>query len=142
MRFTTERHPYLLFYDGECSFCARWVERITRADPTHRLRYSQQQGRTFPQVVQVHPELAGINSVVLLKRRPDGGEDVLTRSSAIREMIAGLPKYRLLQFVLNILPTPVADLGYNFFATYRGKLAARWHHLRPRIEDNKELYVE
>jgi len=142
MRFTTERHPYLLFYDGECSFCARWVERITKADPSQRLRYSQQQGRTFPQVVQAHPELANINSVVLLKRRLDGGEDVFTRSSAIRESLAGLPKYRLFQFVLNLTPTPLADLAYNFFATNRGRLVARWHNLRPNIESNPELYIE
>ena len=142
MPFTTERYPYRLFYDGECSFCARWVERITKADPTHRLRYSQQQGPTFAQVIQAHPELADINSVVLVKRRPDGGEDVFTKSTAIREAIAGLPKYRFLQILLNILPRPVADLGYNFFATYRGTLVARWHRLRPRIEDDKELYVE
>jgi predicted DCC family thiol-disulfide oxidoreductase YuxK len=142
MPFTTERHPCLLFYDGDCSFCARWVERITRADPTHRLRYSQQQGRTFPLVVQAHPELAGINSVVLLKRSPDGSEKVFTRSAAIRESMAGLPKYRFFQFVLNVLPARVADLGYDFFATYRGKLVARWHDQRPGIEGNSELYVD
>jgi predicted DCC family thiol-disulfide oxidoreductase YuxK len=140
--FTTERHPYLLFYDGECSFCARWVERIVQADPTRRLRYGQQQGRTFARLVQAHPEVAGVNSVVLLKRRPDGGEDVFVRSPAIREAIAGLPKFRFFQFVLSLVPTPIANLGYDFFATYRGTLVARWHHLRPDIESNLELYVE
>ena len=140
--FTTARYPLLLFYDGECSFCARWVERIVKADPTRRLRYGQQQGHTFARFLQVHPELSGIESVVVLKRRADGGEDVYVRSRAIREAIEGLPKLRFYQFVLKIVPEPIADVGYNFFAKYRGNLVGAWHNLRPPIEQDKELYLE
>ena len=142
IHFTTARHPLLLFYDGECSFCARWVERVVKADPTRRMRYGQQQGHTFSRFLQVHTELSHIESVVVLKRRPDGGEDVYVRSRAIREAIAGLPRLRLFQFILKIVPEPIADVGYNFFAKYRGTLVSAWHSLRPPIEQDKELYVE
>ncbi len=140
--FTTARYPLLLFYDGECSFCARWVERVVKADPTRRLRYGQQQGHAFSRFLQVHPELSRIDSVIVLKRRPDGGEDIFVRSRAIRESIAGLPRLRLYQFILNTVPEPLADVGYNFFAKYRGTLVSAWHSLRPPIEQDKELYVE
>lgn len=140
--FTTARYPLLLFYDGECSFCARWVERIVKADPTRRMRYGQQQGQTFARFLQFHPELSGINSVVVLKRRAGGGEDIYVRSRAIREAIDGLPTLRFYQLVLKIVPEPISDIGYDFFAQYRGTLVSAWHNLRPPIEQDKELYVE
>jgi predicted DCC family thiol-disulfide oxidoreductase YuxK len=141
-RFTTERYPFMLFYDGDCSFCNRWVYRVKEADPTHRMRYSPKQGLTFPRLLETHPELAEVKSVILVRRRADGGEDVFVRSSAIREVIAGLPKFRLFQFVLGIVPTFLADIGYNFFAKHRSTLVGRWHHIRRPIEQDQERYVE
>src|ERR1700733_766771 len=89
---TSERHPLLLFFDGECAFCNRWVNKVKLADHQHRMRYGTKQGRTFQQLAQAHPELANVESVVLVKRCADGGEDFLVRAPAIREVIAGLPE--------------------------------------------------
>jgi predicted DCC family thiol-disulfide oxidoreductase YuxK len=139
--FTTERYPLFLFYDNNCSFCVRWVYRVKEADPERRLRYSPQQGQTFPQVVEAHPELRDIESVVLLKRDAAGVEQVYVRSRAIQEAIRGLPKLRFFQFVLAITPRFLADLGYDFFAKYRGTLVGAWHGIRAPIEEDTELYV-
>jgi predicted DCC family thiol-disulfide oxidoreductase YuxK len=141
--FTTERYPLLLFYDGDCSFCARWVERVKKADAAmRRMRYGQQQGPTFRRVKQLHPELAKIESVVLLKRRPDGGDDVFVRSEAIHEAIRGLHEMKFFDSLLDIVPKSLADFGYNFIARERGRLFGAWHDDRPSIETDKELYVE
>lgn len=141
--FTTERYPLLLFYDGDCSFCARWVDRVKKADAAmRRMRYGQQQGKTFQRVKQLHPELANIESVVLLKRRPDGGEDLFLRSEAIHEAIRGLPDFKLFDAVLNTVPKSMAELGYKFIARARGLLFGAWHECRPAIENDRELYVE
>lgn len=139
---TTAEHPLLLFYDGDCSFCARWVERVKKADTALRLRYGQQQGKTFQQVKQAHPELSGIESVVLLKHRGDGGEDLLLRSEAIHEAIRGLPGFGFFDFVLNVVPKPIADLGYRFIATQRSLLFGKWHECRPAIESDRDRYVD
>src|ERR1700722_2095204 len=100
--FTTGRHPLLLFYDGECSFCNRWVNRVKLADHQHRMRYGAKQGRTFQRLAPAHPELAKVESVVLVKRCADGGEDFLIRAPAIREVIAGLPEFRFFERVPGI----------------------------------------
>jgi predicted DCC family thiol-disulfide oxidoreductase YuxK len=142
VRFTTERHPFLLFYDGECAFCNRWVARVKDADHQRRMRYGIKQGRTFQQVVQAHPELANVESVVLVERRADGGEDFLVRSAAIREVIKGLPRFRFFEIVLQITPTFISDIGYHIFAKLRAPLFGKWHHCRVPIEADKELYVE
>ena len=139
---TTERHPLLLFFDGECAFCNRWVNKVKLADHQHRMRYGTKQGRTFQQLLQTHPELANVESVVLVKRRADGGEDFLVRSPAIREVMKGLPKFRLFEIVLQIIPTPISDLGYRIFSKLRTPLLGKWHHCRIPLEQDKELYVE
>lgn len=141
-RFTTERHPLLLFYDGECAFCNRWVNKVREVDTTHRMRYGTKQGLTFKQVAQTHPELANVESVVLVKRRADGSEEFLVRSAAIREVIAGLPRFRAFEIALNIFPTAISDLGYRIFSKLRAPLFGKWHHCRAPIEADKELYVE
>jgi predicted DCC family thiol-disulfide oxidoreductase YuxK len=129
-RFTTERHPFLLFYDGDCAFCNRWVSRVKDADHQRRMRYGVKQGRTFQQVAQAHPELA------------DGGEDFLVRSAAIREVIKGLPEFRFFERVLQIVPTPISDFGYCIFSKLRAPLFGKWHECRVPIEADRELYVE
>ena len=139
---TSERFPLLLFFDGECAFCNRWVARVRDADRARRIRFGAKQGRTFQRVVQARPELAKVESVMLVKRRSDGGEDFLVRSPAIREVIAGLPEFRFFSLVLRIVPTPIADLGYRIFSKLRTLLFAKWSHCRVPLEQDRELYVE
>jgi predicted DCC family thiol-disulfide oxidoreductase YuxK len=139
---TSERHPLLLFFDGECAFCNRWVNRVRLADRQHRMRYGAKQGRTFQQLAQTRPELANVESVVLVKRRADGDEDFLVRAPAIREVIAGLPEFRFFAFPLRIIPAPMTNLGYRIFSKLRTPLFGKWHHCRVPLEEDRELYVE
>lgn len=139
---TSEMHPLLLFFDGECAFCNRWVNRVKEADYTHRMRYGTKQGKTFRLVTEIHPEMADIDSVVLVKRRMDGGEDFLVRSGAIYEVISGLPEFHLFELLLRIIPTPVSDIGYRIFSSLRSVLFSRWSNYRTSLEQDKELFVD
>ena len=138
---TSERYPMLLFFDGECAFCNRWVNRVKEADHAHRIRFGTKQGHTFQQVAQARPDLARAESVVLVLRRPDDTEDYLVRSAAIREVIKGLPEFRFFEVMLQIFPTPISDLGYRIFSKLRAPLFGKWHHCRVPIEQDKELFV-
>jgi predicted DCC family thiol-disulfide oxidoreductase YuxK len=139
---TSVGHPLLLFYDGDCSFCNRWAARVKNADQRHRTRFAIQDGATFKRLVQAHPELAKIESVVVIARNVDGGEDILIRSAAIRILIDGLPGFRLFALVLHLVPTPISDLGYAIFARLRTPLFGKWHDCRVPIEQDKELFLD
>lgn len=140
---TSERYPVLLFFDGQCAFCNRWVNKVKEADQAHRIRFGTKQGQTFQQVVvPVHPELANVESVVVVKRRDDGGEDFLVRSPAICEVLKGLPRFRFFELVLQIFPTFLSDLGYRIFSKLRTPLFGRWSHCRVPLEDEKQLFVD
>ena len=140
--FTSEQHPLLLFFDGECAFCNRWVARVKDADHRHRIRFGTKQGQTFQVVLKRHPEVANVDSVVLAVRKPDGGEDFLVRSRAIRELIDGLAPFRFFELVLTICPTPLSDLGYMIFSKLRTPLFGKWHNCRVPIEQDKVLFVD
>ena len=139
---TSERHPLLLFFDGECAFCNRWVNRVREADHQHRMRYGAKQGRTFQQLLQTHPQLANIESVVLVKRRADGSEDFLVCAPAVREVIKGLPEFRFFNFALRIFPDFLSNIGYRIFSKLRTRLFGKWSHCRVPLEEDRELYVE
>ena len=138
----SEQFPKLLFYDGDCSFCARWVEKVMVADPAHRIRFSKLQGQAFQRVAAAHPELDKRDTVVLLQRKPDGQEKFYTRSTAIRKTIHGLPAFRFFSFILHIVPTPIADLGYRIVANLREPLFGFWANQRPRLEDHREVFLD
>jgi len=139
---TSERYPMLLFFDGECAFCNRWVARVKDADHAHRIRFGAKQGKTFQEVTRLHPELANIESVVLALRRSDGNEDFLIRSAAVRAVLKGLPEFRAFEVILQIIPTPISDLGYRIFSKLRTRLFGKWHHCRVPLEQDKVLYVD
>jgi predicted DCC family thiol-disulfide oxidoreductase YuxK len=140
--FTSEQHPFLLFFDGQCAFCDRWVNRVRAADHAGLMRFGTKQGPTFQQVAEAHPEIAHVESVVLVKRRADGGEDFLVRSAAIRELVHGLPKFRFFEIILNICPTFLADIGYRIFSKIRTSLFGRLDQCRVPQENEKHLFVE
>lgn len=141
-QLTSAQYPMLLFFDGECAFCNRWVNRVKEADHAHRIRFGTKQGRTFQQVARVRPDLAPIDSVVLVTRQADGTEDYLVRSSAIRAVIEGLPEFRLFAILLRLCPTLLSDLGYRIFSKLRAPLFGKWSHCRVPLEQDKRLYVD
>jgi len=139
---TSERHPFLLFFDGECAFCDRWVTRVRQVDHAGRMRFGAKQGRTFQRLAQAHPELAHVESVVLVKRRADGGDEYLVRSAAIRELVQGLPEFRFFRFVLQIVPAPISDIGYRIFSKFRTRIFGKLDQCRAPLPDERELFVE
>jgi predicted DCC family thiol-disulfide oxidoreductase YuxK len=140
---TSERYPMLLFFDGKCAFCNRWVNKVKMADHAHRIRFGTKQGPTFQQqVAPAHPELANVESVVLVIRREDGRENFLVRSAAIREVVAGLPEFRFFEVVLQIFPAFLSDIGYRIFSKLRTPLFGRWSHCRVPLEEDKQLFVD
>jgi predicted DCC family thiol-disulfide oxidoreductase YuxK len=139
---TSARHPLALFFDGECCFCNRWVGRVMKADTTHSTRFGAKQGRTFQQVALVHPDVAKIESVVLLQRQPDGREKILVRSAAVLAVIDGLPGYRFFTAVLRLVPRPLSDLGYAIFSKMRKNIFGTQNVCDVVRPEDRELFLD
>jgi predicted DCC family thiol-disulfide oxidoreductase YuxK len=139
---TTPRHPHALFFDGECRFCNRWVGRLLRADLGRRTRFGAKQGVTFQRLAAGRPEAANVQSIILVQRDDQGREHILTRSSAVREAIRGLPRYAFASALLSLTPRPLADLGYGIFSRFRKRLFGTQdlcHVIKPA---DRELFLD
>ena len=139
---TTEQHPLALFFDGECCFCNRWVGRLMKADTGRRTRFGAKQGVIFQRFAAVHPEAANVASIVLVQRAADGTENVLTRSTAVRAAIDGLPGYAVASAILAITPGPLADFGYGLFSKNRKRIFGTQNICNVIQPADRELFLE
>lgn len=117
MSSTSETTPVLL-YDGVCGFCNRAVQTILKHDRRGEMRFAALQSEYGRAVLARHPELEGVDSVVLVERGPEG-ERVHVRSAASLRVAAYLGGWWKLFLAAHVIPTPVRDFLYNLVARYR-----------------------
>lgn len=114
---TTDAAPVLL-YDGVCGFCNKTVQMILDNDRRGTLRFAALQSNYGRAVVERHPEIQGVDSVVFVEKS-FGGERVYVRSSAALKVAAylgGLWKVFLCAYVV---PRTLRDYLYDLFARNR-----------------------
>ncbi len=109
----------LLFYDGDCGLCHRWVLFLLRHDPEgSRFRFAPLGGEAW-RAASIVGELP--DSLVL--RTGDGR--VLVRSAALLEIADRLGgRWRTLGRLAGLLPRWLLDLGYDGIARIRKRLFA------------------
>lgn len=101
----------LLFFDGVCGLCNRFVDFLVRHDRSRALRYAPLQGETAATV----PDMPrGIDSVVVIH---DG--QLLVRSDAAITALAALGGAWRLSLGLRLIPRPLRDAVYDFIARNR-----------------------
>jgi predicted DCC family thiol-disulfide oxidoreductase YuxK len=108
----------LLFYDGSCGICNRWVAFLLGRRIPADLRFATLQGERYAALKSRHPCLGGIDSLVV-HRRAGGGEDVLVRSEAVFWLLARLPGWPRLSLPFNLIPMALLDVGYRTVAALR-----------------------
>lgn len=109
----------LLFYDGDCGLCHRFVLFVLKHEESPYFRFSPLQGDTFQQRFSEEERKAFPDSLILLTEN----EEVLCLSdAAVYAMKTLSPGWRRLGTVIGVLPKPVRDLGYRWIAAIRRKL--------------------
>ena len=117
----------VLLYDGLCGFCDGTVQFILRHDRTKTLRFATLQGDYARAIFARHPELAGIDSLVLVEPDPvTGTEKVHVRSSGALAVARYLGGAWHLARVTAIVPRVVRDLAYDSFARIRYRVFGRY----------------
>ena len=115
----------VVLYDGVCGFCHRAVQALLRLDRRGVLRFAALESPYAHGVLERHPEVAGIDSVVLVEDVGLPTEQVTVRSEAALRVLAhvGGP-WRVLQ-VARVVPAPVRDRLYDAFAAVRYRVFGR-----------------
>ncbi len=121
---TSDGAPVLL-YDGVCGFCNKSVQLILDHDRRGEMRFAALQSDYGRAVVERHPELRDIDSVVYVERQ-GGGERIYTRSDAALRVAAYLGGFWKLFLAAKVLPRGLRDYCYDLFARNRYRLFGKY----------------
>lgn len=112
----------VLLYDGSCGMCSESVQVVLKHDRRGTLRFASLQGEFGTSVIDRHPELRAVDSMIWVEQDSGGVERVTVRSSAalrIASYLGGIWRVALIGYVL---PAPVRDGLYNFIARHRHQI--------------------
>lgn len=122
----SETSPVLL-YDGLCGFCNRSVQTVLRHDGRGTMRFAALQSDYGRAVVERHPELEGVDSVILLETSPEtGAERVRVRSDAALGVAAYLGGAWNLLRAARLIPRGARDFLYDLFARNRYRVFGKY----------------
>jgi predicted DCC family thiol-disulfide oxidoreductase YuxK len=104
----------IVFFDGVCGFCNRFVDFVIRRDTAAVFRFGPLQGETARQLLS-DADLRDLKTVVLWEE-----QGVTRKSSAVVRVLSGLGgAWRVIAVALRLVPPPLRDLGYAVVARYR-----------------------
>lgn len=105
------RTQFTVFYDGECGLCHAWVRFILKIDPSEDgIKFSPLQNQ------------GGDCDLRSVQLKLDSGE-VLDRGEAVRRIFFSVGGFwRLLSWLMYVIPLPILNLGYAFIASIRRRL--------------------
>ena len=113
MHTTIHSDARIVFFDGVCGLCNRFVDRLLRVDPKGLLRFAPLQGSTAHERLPAGMADA-MESIVYLR---DGV--VLQRSDAALRILVDLGGWRVLYRALFIVPRFLRDAVYAWIARNR-----------------------
>lgn len=127
----------LVLYDGVCGLCHRLVRWLLRIDRRARLRYAPLQGATAAPILARHPELDGVDSVVLVRHAGEAGETIAVRSASVVGALRSLGGlWGALAALLAVVPRPWRDALYDAVARRRYRWFGRFESCRlPTAEE-------
>ena len=121
----SEVHPILL-YDGLCAFCDGLVQFVLKHDRRGEMRFATLQGGYGQRVIARHPEIAEVDSLILVENADMPDERVYVRSDGalrLAHYMGGL--WRPLS-ALHVVPRFIRDAAYDLFAKVRYRLFGRY----------------
>lgn len=106
----------IVFYDGVCGLCQRWVRFLLQRDKAQTLRFAPLQGETAKARTDLPTEL---RTVVFILRPGTPDEQIFTRSEAALRLLEHLGGIWRVVSWLRIVPRGVRDGIYDFIARRR-----------------------
>jgi predicted DCC family thiol-disulfide oxidoreductase YuxK len=116
----------VLLYDGLCGFCNKSVQFILDHDKAGTLRFAPLQSNYGRAVIERHPDLENIDSLVFLESPGTSDERVFIRSNAALHVAAYLGGIWRLFLLAYIIPAPIRDLFYDLFARFRYRVFGKY----------------
>lgn len=115
----------VLLYDGLCGFCNTSVQFILGHETRATLRFAALQGNFAAGVIERHPTLKAVDSMVWVEGEV-GNEKIRVRSSAALRAAWYLGGAWRLFLIFWLIPRPIRDFAYDQFARHRFAFFGRY----------------
>ena len=126
----------VIFFDGVCGLCNRFVNFVLARDKKHVFRFAPLQGETARAMLPA-PDVEDISTVVVLSK--DGSR---RRSSAVVSILRQLGGvWAVLGMLLWIVPSPLRDLGYKLVARSRYRLFGKKEVCRMPTPEERAMFL-
>ena len=112
--------PILLF-DGHCNFCNAWVRLIVRRDTSKNILFAPLQSSVGRKMMEEHKIDVNYNESLVFFEE----ERFSVSSTAALSIFSYLDGWERHLKILTVLPRPLRDAVYRFFAKYRYKWFGR-----------------
>lgn len=112
----------ILLYDGVCGLCDKTVQFLLDIDKKGMLTFATLQGETGNAAILKYfqKEISGdYDSIMYLRKSPDGSEDMYMRSDAVMQIFRDLGGGWELLSWLRIIPRFIRDFVYDIIAKNR-----------------------
>lgn len=122
---TNDHAAPVLLYDGVCGVCNRSVQTILRHDRHGTLRFAALDSDFARAVIERHPDLKGIDSMVFVDDPGQPGEQVSVRSAGALKVVRYLGGPFRLLLAARIIPAGIRDRLYDRFAAVRYRIGGK-----------------
>lgn len=107
-------HRPIVFFDGECVMCNRFVDFLIHADPSARILIAPLQGETAKIYLPPLPDQRQEWTIYYLDQ-----SGLWDRSEAFVRICQHLKNWVMLFSILGLIPLPLRDYGYGIIASRR-----------------------
>jgi len=120
--------PTVVFYDGVCGLCDRFVQFLLARDRQGRLRFAPLQGALARQALVPHGrDPADLDSVAVIAGWKTERQRVFVRSRAVLQAVSQLGgAWRAIAWIAGIVPPSIADRAYDAVARRRYRMFGRF----------------
>lgn len=117
---------YVLLYDGVCGFCNGTVQLIIRHDRTKTMQFAALQSSFAASLMERHPFLKEVDSLILVKNAGTASESLHIRSNGALAVAHYLGGWWRLFLAARIFPLPFRDAVYDLIARHRYRFFGRY----------------
>ena len=127
----------IIFFDGVCGLCNRFVDLLLRIDTDRRFFFAPLQGDTATKLLGGQLDLTNPTSIVLLI-----GDQRFERSEAVGIILRSLGwPWKAAGLTLALLPQKLADWGYDQVATNRYRLFGKLESCRLPTSEEQDRFL-
>ncbi len=132
----------VLLYDGLCGFCDSTVQFILARDRVGSMRFATLQGSYAARLLQQQPELAAIDSLILVEKAEGASRPVVrVRSAAVLGVAEYLGWPWKAAMLLRVVPSGLRDWGYDLFARNRHRWFGRYDACPIPTPDQRARFI-